>query len=77
MTEVKDYNKLHKELNNIRTHILGMLNGFPQDELIERLKKDLTGCKDSVQLIELSTEVLKLQLDYMDKHPELYPKRVK
>ncbi len=74
MTEVKDYNKLYKELNNIRTHTLEILNHLPQDELTERLRKDLIDCKDGDQLIELSTEVLKLQLDFMDKRREQYPK---
>lgn len=74
MSEIKDYNKLYKELNNIRTHALEMLNRLPQDEFTERLRKNLTDCKDGIQLIELSSEVLKLQLDYIDKHPEQYPK---
>ncbi len=73
MTEV-NYNKLHKELNNIRTRTLEILNHLPQDELTERLRKDLIDCKDGDQLIELSTEVLKLQLDFMDKRREQYPK---
>ncbi len=73
MTEVKDYNKLYKELY-IRTHTLEILNHLPQDELTERLRKDLIDCKDGDQLIELSTEVLKLQLDFMDKRREQYPK---
>jgi len=74
MTEVKDYDKLCKKLDNIHTLALETLNDLPQDELTERLRKNLIDYKDGVQLIELSTEVLKLQLNLINAHPELYSK---
>ena len=74
MIEIKDYNKLNEALNKIREKALEMLENLPQNETTKELRKKLLECKDGVKLIEYINEVLIIQLDYMNEHPELYPK---
>lgn len=74
MAEIKDYDKLYKSLESIRINTLKMLDAFVQDERVEYLRKKIIECNEGAELLEHVTKVLNLQLDYMNEHPELYPK---
>jgi len=72
MSEIKDYDKLYKNLDSIRTNVLKMLDNLPQNEITKELRKKLLECKDGVKLIEYTTTIVNMQLVYMNKHSEIY-----
>ena len=63
MSEIKDYDKQCKILDNIRVHSLEMLDNISQNEVTKKLRQDILDCNNSSRLIELTTEILNLQYE--------------
>lgn len=60
MTKIKDKEKICTALDEIQSNLLVVLDCLDGNDCITQLKKEITECKNAVELMEVGEQVIKI-----------------